>query len=42
MTFNTGNAKGYDHCIIGDIGTTYVKSHLIGCIGGELLVSIGV
>ena len=33
MTFNTGNAKGYDHCIIGDIGTTYVKSHLIGCIG---------
>ena len=33
ITFNTGNAKGYDHCIIGDIGTTYVKSHLIGCIG---------
>ena len=33
LTFNTGNAKGYDHCIIGDIGTTYVKSHLIGCIG---------
>ena len=33
MTFNTGNTKGYDHCIIGDIGTTYVKSHLIGCIG---------
>ena len=29
MTFNTGNAKGTDHCIIGDIG----KSHLIGCIG---------
>ena len=33
MTFNTGNTKGYDHCIIGDIGRTYVKSHLIGCIG---------
>ena len=33
MTFNTGNAKGYNHCIIGDIGRTYVKSHLIGCIG---------
>ena len=33
MTFNTGNTKGYDHCIIGDIGTTYVKSHLRGCIG---------
>ena len=32
MTFNTGNAKGYDHCFIGDIGTTYGtkigKSHL--------------
>ena len=33
MTFNTGNAKGTDHCIIGDIGTTFGKSHLIGCIG---------
>ena len=33
MTFNTGNAKGTDHCIIGDIGKTYIKSHLIGCIG---------
>ena len=37
MTFNTGNAKGYDHCFIGDIGTTYGtmsgRSHLIGCIG---------
>ena len=32
MTFNISNAKGYDHSIIGDIGTTYVKSHL-GCIG---------
>ena len=37
MTFNTGNAKGYDHCFIGDIGRTYGtmsgRSHLIGCIG---------
>ena len=33
MTFNTGNTKGTDHCIIGDIGKTNIKSHLIGCIG---------
>ena len=33
MTFNTGNAKGTNHCIIGDIGKTIIKSHLIGCIG---------
>ena len=33
MTFNTGNAKGTDHCIIGDIGKTIGKSHFIGCIG---------
>ena len=33
MTFNAGNAKGTDHCIIGDIGKTIIKSHLIGCIG---------
>ena len=33
MTFNTGNAKGTDHCIIGDVGKTKIKSHLIGCIG---------
>ena len=33
MTFNTGNAKGTNHCIIGDIGKTTIKSHLIGCIG---------
>ena len=32
MTFNAGNAKGTDHCIIGDIGKTIIKSHLIGCI----------
>ena len=33
MTFNTGNAKVTDHCIIGDLGPKFVKSHLIGCIG---------
>ena len=33
MTFNSGNAKGTDHCIIGDIGKTIIKLHLIGCIG---------
>ena len=33
MTFNTGNAKGTDHCINGDIGKTIIKSYLIGCIG---------
>ena len=33
MTFHTGNAKGTDHCIIGDLGATFGKSHLIGCIG---------
>ena len=33
MTFNTGNAKGTDHCIIGDLGPKYIKSHLIGYIG---------
>ena len=33
MTFNTGNTKGTDYCIIGDIGKTAIKSHLIGCIG---------
>ena len=33
MTFNAGNAKGTDHCIIGDLGPKFVKSHLIGCIG---------
>ena len=31
MTFDTGSAKGTDHCIIGDIGKTTMKSHLIGC-----------
>ena len=33
MTFNTGNVKGSDHCIIGDLATTLGKSHLTGCIG---------
>ena len=33
MTFNTGNAKGTDHCIIGDLGPKLVKLYLIGCIG---------
>ena len=33
ITFNTGNVKGSDYCIIGDLGTTSGKSHLTGCIG---------
>ena len=33
LTFNTGNAKGTDHCIIGDLGPKFLKSHLIGCLG---------
>ena len=33
MTFNTGNVKGSDHCIIGDLGTTFGKSHLTGRTG---------
>ena len=33
VTFNTGNAKGSFHCFIGDLGTTFGKSHLTGCIG---------
>ena len=33
MTFNTGNAKGTYHCMIGDFGPKYIKSHLKGCIG---------
>ena len=33
MTFKTGNTKGTDHCIIGDIGKAVIKSHLIGCTG---------
>ena len=33
MTFNTGNTKGTDHCIIGDLNASSGNSHLIGCIG---------
>ena len=33
MIFDSGNAKGTDHCIIGDIGKATGASHLIGCIG---------
>ena len=33
MTFNTANAKGYDHCFIGDLGIRSGKSLLIGRIG---------
>ena len=33
ITFNTGNTKGTDHCIIGNINTPSDNSHLIGRIG---------
>ena len=33
MTFNTGNTKGTNHCIIGNIDTPSDNTHLIGCIG---------
>ena len=33
MTFNTGNTKGTDHCIIGNTGTPSDNNYLIGCIG---------
>ena len=33
ITFNTGDTKGTDHCIIGYIGTPSDNSHLIDCIG---------
>ena len=32
-TFTTGNVKGTDHCIIGNIGTPSDSSYLTGCIG---------
>ena len=32
-TFNTGNIKGTNHCIIGDTYTSSDNSYLIGCIG---------
>ena len=33
MTFSIGNSKGTGRCIIGDLGTTFGTSYLIGCIG---------
>ena len=33
MTFNTGNAKGSDHCFIGDLGIMRGNTYLTGCIG---------
>ena len=33
MTLNTGNAKGSDHSLIGDLGTMRGNMHLRGCIG---------
>ena len=33
MNFITGNTKGTDHFIIGNIGKPSGNSHLIGCIG---------
>ena len=33
INFNTGNTKGTDHCIIGNINTPSDNTHLIGCIG---------
>ena len=33
ITFNTGNAKGSDHCFIGDLGIMWGNTYLTGCIG---------
>ena len=33
MTFNTCNAKGSDHCFIGDLGIMSGNTHLTSCIG---------
>ena len=33
MTFNTGNAKGSDHCLISDLGKMRGNTYLTGCIG---------
>ena len=41
MTFNTGNTKGTDHCIIGDFDTPSANSHLMGCIR-EIIGFLGV
>ena len=32
MTFNTGNAKGSDHCFIGYLGIMRGNTYLTGCI----------
>ena len=41
ITFNTGKAKGSDHCFIHDVGIILGNAYLAGCIG-KLLVSIEV
>ena len=33
LTFNTGNAKGSDHCFTGDLGIIQGNTYLTGCIG---------
>ena len=33
VTLNTGNAKGSDHCFIGDLGIMPSNTYLTGCIG---------
>ena len=33
MTFNTGNAKGSNHCLIGNLGTMLGDTYFTGCIG---------
>ena len=33
ITFNTGNAKGSDHCFIGNLGIMSGNTYLTGCIG---------
>ena len=33
ITFNTGNAKGSNHCFIGDVGIMPTNTYLTGCIG---------
>ena len=32
ITFNTGNAKGSDHCFTCDLGTMWGNTYLTGCI----------
>ena len=33
VTFNTGNAKGSNHCFIGNLGISPGNTYLTGCIG---------